>query len=131
MVTDLCAPKPTLVSRLPVTRRRHARTRIEPLAAYLTDLFRERSPGQIVNISASGVGVKANEPFKVNFPVLVECRGLLIIGNVRHCLKASDGGYLLGLEVHRTVDTLGSEIAETHPGLVRRLTCGNRFKTAG
>jgi hypothetical protein len=83
---------------------------------------------QVLNVSTSGLGIKSNEPFKVNFPVLIECLNLLVVANVRHCVKLSDESYLLGLEVHRTVDVNGEEVRD---GLRCLATFDRRVRTAG
>ena len=86
-------------------RRTEPRVRIDAIPAQLTDLYRERIPVSIVNASRSGLGLKVDEQFTINLPVLIECEELLIVGNVRHCLKATAGGFLLGLKINRVVDT--------------------------
>ena len=95
----------SLVSKSASERRSEVRSRIEPLAARLTDLNRERVPVAILNVSSCGLGLKVDEPFAINFPVLIECDGLLVVGNVRHCIKCSRGGYVLGMRIHKLVDT--------------------------
>lgn len=94
-----------LASKSANDRRSESRTRTEAIPARLTDLYRERVPVSILNVSRSGLGLKVEEHFTVNLPVLIECEGLLIICNVRHCVKASAGGYLLGLKIEKVVDT--------------------------
>jgi hypothetical protein len=109
-------------------RRSRRRTRIEPLSARISDLYRERIPAYILNVSATGLGLTADEPFKINLPVLVECFDLLIVANVRHCIRNPKGLYLLGLEIHKTVDIHG---IEQMGGLEWRLACRQRVRTAG
>src|ERR1700733_13410027 len=76
--------------------RMDTRPRADAIPAQLTDLYRERVPVAVVKTSGSGMGVKADERFAINFPVLIECVGLIIMGPVRHCMKAAKGGYVLG-----------------------------------
>lgn len=82
------------------------------IPARLTDVFREGLPVTVVNVSPSGLGVKVEDKFKVGLPVIMECEGLLILGNVRHCLPA-EGGYLLGIKIHKIIDMarVGSRVA--------------------
>lgn len=123
-------PKLRLIPKSPADRRAEPRTPIQPLAARLSDLYRERLPADVLNVSAWGLGVKSSEPFKANFPVLIECSELLIIANVRHCLESAGGGYLLGLEVHRVVETGGRELLKTEADLEYRLTRETRVRGA-
>ena len=74
------------------------------IPALLTDLYRERVPVWILNASSSGLGIRVEEPLTVNLPVLIECEGLIVVGNVRHCLKMQNGGYLLGMKIQKVVD---------------------------
>ena len=86
-------------------RRREAGMRTEPIPARLTDLYVENVPVAVLDISRSGIGLKVEQPFKTNLPVLIECDGLLITGNVRHCMRLTKGGFLLGMKIHRIIDT--------------------------
>jgi len=106
-----------LVSASVLERRSEARTRTETLPARLTDIYRERVPMLVLNVSRSGLGLKVEEHLMLNFPVLVECERLLIIGSVRHCMRAAQGGYVVGLKIHKIVDTESWEVqqAETFP----------------
>lgn len=88
-------------------RREEARTRTEGLSARLTDIYRDRLPVAVVNISRSGLAVMVEDKFTVGFPVLLECKGLLIVGNVRHCVNTADGRYVLGIKAQKVVDTTG------------------------
>ena len=82
----------------------------EPIPAQLTDLYRDRAPVVVLKATRSILGLAVTDRFLIDFPVLIECDGLLILGNVRHCIRASHGGYVLGimvsriLEDHRRVD---------------------------
>jgi hypothetical protein len=98
-----------LVSHSARERRSESRVRTEAIAARLTDIYRERVPVVVVNVSPSGLGLKVNDHLTPNFPVLIECQGLLIIGNVRHCMKAAKSGYIVGLKIHKVVDTASWE----------------------
>ena len=89
-----------------------AKTRLEPKPAHLTDLYRQRMPVEVLNLTRSSVSLKVSERFTVNLPVLVEYAGLLVVGNVRHCVKADGGGYVLGLSIHKMVDRCRQEIVE-------------------
>ena len=131
MVQSHRKPKLSLVSKTPSERRIEKRTRIKPLLSRLSDLYRERLSAEVLNVSSSGLGVKTIEPFKVNFPVLIECCDMLIVANVRHCLRSRDGSYLLGLEIHRMIETDGREIVKTEGFLQRRLTRYIRVRGAG
>jgi hypothetical protein len=94
----------SLTSALKSERRWEPRNRTEALRGYLTDLYRERIPVSVLNVSHSGLGIKVGERFAIDLPVLIECEGLAIVGNVRHCMKASDGGFVIGLKIHQIVD---------------------------
>jgi hypothetical protein len=109
-----------LMSKSGAGRRTEARLRIEPLPGRLSDLYRERIPVQILNVSRSGIGVKVEECFAIDFPVLIECDDLLIVGNVRHCIKAAKGGYVLGMKIHKIVD-LAFQASEAE--VVRSAAC--------
>jgi hypothetical protein len=102
-----------LALRMPLSseaeRRAEPRARAGMIPARLTDLYRERVPVWILNASRSGLGLKVEEPFTVNLPVLIECEGLIVVGNVRHCLRIHNGGYLLGMKIQKVVDTLAAE----------------------
>ena len=90
-------------------RRTEVRTRIEAIPARLTDLYHDRLPVVVLNVSRSGLGLIALDKFAVDLPVLVECEGLLVVGSVRHCVKAADNtGYILGVKIQRIVDTTKS-----------------------
>jgi hypothetical protein len=106
-------------------RRREIRLRTEAVPARLTDLYRDRLPVTVLNVSRGGLGVKVQERFIINLPVLLECDGLLIVGNVRHCVKAAKDGYILGLRTLKVVDTSDSE---TYPGSVVRAEFGCDMK---
>lgn len=93
-----------LASKSVMDRRSEARTRTETISARLSDLYRERIPVSVLNVSASGMGVKVEDRFAIGFPVLLECDGLLVLGNVRHCIQVLGGGFLLGLKVQRVVE---------------------------
>jgi hypothetical protein len=95
----------SLFSQSATERRYSVSTRIQALPARLTDLYREQVPVEVLNVSAAGLGIKVDERFAIGFPVLIECDGLLIVGNIRHCIKASEGGYVLGMKIHKVVDT--------------------------
>ena len=101
-----------LVSMSVFERRSETRTRTETLPARLTDIYRERVPMLVLNVSRSGLGLKVEEHLMLNFPVLVECERLLIIGSVRHCMRAAKGGYVVGLKIHKSVDTESWEVQE-------------------
>ena len=90
-----------LMQRLGAGGLAAGKTRCAAIPAHLTDLWRERILVQVLNVTASGTGVKVDDRFPINFPVLLECQGLLIVGNVRHCVEAAGGGYILGLKIHR------------------------------
>jgi hypothetical protein len=94
----------------PLDRRREMRSRTAPIPARLTDLYRERVNATLINISQSGLGLKVDERFIIDFPVLVEYDGLFVLGNVRHCLKANAGGYILGIKVTRVVVRLDARV---------------------
>jgi hypothetical protein len=102
-----------LVSPSARERRSESRVRTEGIQARLTDIYRERVPVVVLNLSRSGLGLKVNEHLRLNFPVLIECQGLLIIGNVRHCMKAAKSGYIAGLKIHQVVDTASWESQQT------------------
>ena len=123
--------KLSLVQKTANERRIEWRTRIEPLSAAVSDLYRERFSAYVLNVSTSGVGLKTSEKFKVNFPVLIECRDLLILGTVRHCLPSSDGQYLLGVEIHRALDRAGIEVERRDRALENRLICQRTMRSAG
>jgi hypothetical protein len=95
------APKSTDERRRNQERRREPRVRTEAIPAYLTDLYRQRVPVVVLDVSRSGVGLKVDERFAVDLPVLLECQGLLIVGDIRHCVPAETGGYVLGMKIHR------------------------------
>jgi hypothetical protein len=120
-----------IVSKSSSERRIEPRTRIQPVPARLSDLYRERLSADVLNVSSSGLGIKTGEPFKVNFPVLIECCDLLIVANVRHCLRSTHGSYLLGVEVHRIIELDGRDIAKTEAILQHRLTRDIRVRGAG
>jgi hypothetical protein len=96
-------------------RRAHVRSRIEPLTALLTDIYRERMLVTILNVSKGGLGIKVPDRFIINFPVLIECENLIILCNVRHCLKSRSGGYLLGLAIQKVVDPAQSDTDASEP----------------
>lgn len=123
-------PKLRLVSKSTADRRTEPRTRVQPVPARLSDLYRERLPADVLNVSSWGLGIKSSEPFKVNFPVLIECGELLIVANVRHCLEATGGGYLLGLEVHRAIEKSGRELVKAEASLLTRLAPETRVRGA-
>jgi hypothetical protein len=85
-------------------RRVEPRNRTEPLPAQLTDLYRERVPVLVLNVSRSGLGIKTDERFSLDLPILIECEGLVIVGNVQHCMKAVGGGFILGMKIHQIID---------------------------
>ena len=87
-------------------RRKNMKMRNDPIPAELTDLYVERISVSVLNVWRCGVGLKVGQQFKINLPVLIECDGLVITGNVRHCVKAADGGYVLGMKILRIVDTI-------------------------
>jgi len=92
-----------------------AKERLTPQPAQLTDLYRERMPVEVLNLTRSNLGLKVSERFTVNLPVLVEYAGLLVVATVRHCLPAEDGGYVLGLAVYKTVHrSRQEEVAPEH-----------------
>jgi hypothetical protein len=95
-----------------VERRETPRLRADSIPALLTDINRERIPVVILNMSRSGIGVKVEERFPLDFPVLLECDGLLIVGNVRHCVEATPSGYILGLKIYKVVDAAGDSKSE-------------------
>lgn len=103
----------TSSAQIPVFERRvEVRSRTEACPALLSDLYRECFPVTVLNISPSGVGVKVAAKLAVDFPVLLELNGRLILGNVRHCVRASDGaGYILGIKIQRIVNTARHEVA--------------------
>ena len=101
------------VANPPSERRSEQRIRIEPLEAKLSDLYRERVPVSVLNLSNCGLGVKVEDRFTTHLPVLIECAGLLIVGEVRHCMKVASGGFLLGLKINKLVDAT----AGRSPGL--------------
>jgi len=108
-----------LVSTSVLAGRWETRTRTETLPARLTDIYRERVPMLVLNVSRSGLGLKVEDHLMLNFPVLVECERLLIIGSVRHCMRAAKGGYVVGLKIHKIVDTDSWEVqqADIQPGV--------------
>lgn len=99
-----------------LNRRSASRARIEPVNALVTDIDRQRVPGVVLNTSPGGIGLKVDDPFPTNFPVLLECDGLLIVGEVRHCKKASEGGYLLGLKIQRVAEAAPEKTKATKLG---------------
>ena len=103
-----------LVSTSVLERSSETRTRTETLPGRLTDIYRERVPMLVLNVSRSGLGLKVEEHLMLNFPVLVECERLLIIGSVRHCMRAAKGGYVVGLKIHKIVDTESWEVQQPH-----------------
>jgi len=103
--------RPILISEYQGEGRREPRTRNIPILAQLTDLYVDRISVVVVNVTRGGIGLKVEHRLRIDFPVLIECDGLVITGNVRHCVKASSGGYVIGLKIHRIIDTLASEKA--------------------
>jgi hypothetical protein len=87
---------------------------MKPLAARLTDLDRERIRVSVLNVSTFGLALLVEDRFTLDFPVLIECGGLLIVGNVRHCVEAAKGGYVLGLKVNRVVEAAGTAKQQNH-----------------
>jgi hypothetical protein len=110
-----------LVSGFAFQRRTEVRTRTGAVPAWLTDLYREHVPVAVLNVSRTGLGVMVADRFAINLPVLIECEGLLIVGNVRHCIMAANGSYLLGLKIFRTVDRVGET---AHPNSTIRAVLG-------
>jgi hypothetical protein len=121
-----------LTRRSGADRRREGRTRTEPTPALLTDIYRDRIPVTVLNVSRSGLGVKVDERFDIDFPVLIECEGLLIIGIVRHCMKATGGGYILGMKLDRMVEAVARNVPEdtsvSLPAMVRPILGGDGFR---
>jgi hypothetical protein len=103
MVQSVRQLTPDLASKS-VERRSEERIRTTAFPARLTDLYRERVPVIVLNVSESGLGLKVDDRFIIGFPVLVECEGLVILANVRHCMQATEGGYVLGLKIQKTMD---------------------------
>ena len=100
-------------------RRWDPRNRTEPLPALLTDLYRERVPVSVLNVSHSGLGIKVSERFATDLPVLIECEGLAIVGNVRHCLRAADGGYVVGMKIYQIVDIMEARAESEKPDIAK------------
>jgi hypothetical protein len=88
----------------PIANCRPVKPRNEPIPARLTDLYRERVSVSVLNLCRTWMGVKVRDRFTINFPVLVECDGLLVVGTVRHCMKTAKGGYVLGVAIGKIVD---------------------------
>jgi hypothetical protein len=110
-----------LVPDFSVERRKETRTRTGPIPARLTDLYRDQIPVTVLNISRGGLGVKVEDPFAINLPVLLECDGLLIVAIVRHCITTAIGGFVLGLKTYRIVETSN---APNHPDSLMRAVLG-------
>src|SRR5690349_17230252 len=131
MLHSVKKQKLSLVRMSTLDRRAAIRTRIKPVAAWLSDLYREQYPAHILNVSDSGLGIKSGEEFKVNFPILIECADVFVLGNVRHCVKTADGQFLLGLEIHRAMERSGAEIDRSDGTLQYRLTRTQTMRSAG
>jgi hypothetical protein len=86
------------------------RTPAQTIPAWLSDLYRDRAPVTVAYRSHSNLGVMVEDRFTINFPVLIECEGVAILGNVRHCLKAADGGYVLGIKINQIVHPVRADV---------------------
>jgi hypothetical protein len=93
-------------------RKAEPRNGIEPIPARLTDLYRERVPILVLHVSHSGLGIKADERFTVNLPVLIECEDLVIVGDVRHCMSAAGGGFVVGVKIFQVFDVEDEQASE-------------------
>jgi hypothetical protein len=105
---------PDTVSKC-VERRSEVRIRTAAIRARLSDLYRERVPVVVLNISPSGLGLKVDERFTIDFPVLVECEGLIIMANVRHCIPSVRGGYVLGLRIQKILELVNMDTPNNIP----------------
>jgi hypothetical protein len=90
-------------------RKSEAKARTDAIPARLTDIYVERIPVTVLSMSRCGIGLKVDERFRTDLPVLIECDGLLIVGDVRHCMKVSRGGFVLGMKIQTIVDTVVPE----------------------
>lgn len=98
------------MSESAIGRATRDRPPAQTIPGWLTDLYRERLPITVAYRSHSVLGAKVENPFTINFPVLIECEDVAILGNVRHCLKVADGGYLLGIKVHKVINPCRADI---------------------
>ena len=99
-----------LMSESAVGRATRDRPLPQAIPAWLTDLYRERLPITVAYRSHSVLTTRVEDPFIINFPVLIECEDVAILGNVRHCLKSADGGYILGIKIHKVINPCRADV---------------------
>jgi hypothetical protein len=121
----------SILNWTPDSIRRTPKNRLpaQPIPGWLSDLYRERAPVTVAYRSDSALAVKVEHRFTVNFPVLVEYDGLAILGNVCHCIKAADGGYMLGVKIHQFVHPRQTDASEA-PAVKRDISIAAKLTRA-
>ena len=65
----------------------------------------------VINVSKSGLGIRAKKPVHKNTKISVKMKGVWITGNIRHCVQSDTSLYEMGLQV--------AEVSESEKSLDR------------